>query len=199
MADKFQQAIARFDAANGEDPNRESYQGKDHPKELLYARRLSAWLERLAPDASEALRLAARCQHIRRWEIPRDRYPIGGEEGRKGYQQWRAALMQFHAETAGGILRDVGYDDATIARVQGMLRKENLKSDPETQTLEDAVCMVFLENHFADFSRRDDIDEEKLNRIIRQTWHKMSRPGQQAALALDLPADARALLEKALA
>lgn len=190
---RFQQAITRFDSANSEDPNRESWEGTEHPKELLYAQRMSAWLEKLEPHASEALKLAARCQHIRRWEIARDRYPLN----RDGYHQWRSALMRFHADTAAQILREVGYDEATIARVQSLIKKERLKRDPEAQCLEDVVCLVFLENYFADFAAKH--DEEKLIDILRKTWRKMSERAREAALKLDLPAGARALVEKALA
>lgn len=185
----FEKAIARFDAANAEDPNREGAR----PKELVYAERMSAWLERLAPDASEALRLAARCQHIRRWTIPRAAYPAG----REGYKQWRTAAARMHAETAGAILREVGYDEATIRRVESLVRKERLKVDPEAQLLEDVVDLVFLEHYLADFAKKH--DEEKLRGILRKTWEKMSKRGREAALALPLAPELRALVEKAIA
>jgi len=184
-ATQFQQAIARFDAANAEDPNRESWQGEAQPKELLYARRISGWLERLNPDASEALRLAVRAQHIRRWTIPRRDYP----PGKAGYKRWRSTLARFHAETAGAMLVDVGYDAETIRRVQALIRKEQLKQDPEAQCLEDAACLVFLENDFADFAQKH--DEAKVIDIVRKTWKKMSPAGHAAALGLALPAEKR--------
>ena len=137
---RFAEALRRFDAANAEDPNTEVYEGKTYPKELLYAQRMTVWLDQLAPDASEVLQLAARCQHIRRWMIPRRDYPMD----RRGYLRWRTTLYTFHAETGGDILRDVGYDDATISRVQTLLRKERLKRDAEVQCLEDVICLVFL-------------------------------------------------------
>lgn len=188
----FEQAIARFDAANSEDPNKEIFEGAEHPKELLYARRMSAWLEKLEPNASEAVRLAARCQHIRRWTIARSDYP----DGRAGYLKWRTTLAKFHAETAGQILRDIGYDDDTIHRVQSLLKKENLKSDPEAQLLEDVICLVFLENYFADFAPKH--DEEKIIVILRKTWKKMSPRAHKAALELSIPSAARHLVEKAI-
>lgn len=190
---RYNEAIARFDAVNAEDPNREAFEGVEYPKELLYAQRMSAWLDRLAPNASEALRLAARCQHIRRWVIPRRDYPMD----RAGYKQWRTTLAKFHAETAGAILKEVGYDQETIRQVQGLLRKERLKLDPQAQLLEDVICLVFLENYFADFAKQH--DEQKLIGILRKTWKKMSPRGQEAALALALPAEARRVVEKALA
>ncbi len=190
---RFEKAIARFDAANAEDPNREAHEGSEHPKELLYGRRMTAWLERLAPDASEALRLAVRCQHIRRWAIPRGAYPMD----RTGYREWRTTLAKFHAETAGEILREVGYDEATILRVQALVRKERLKLDAETQALEDVACLVFLESYFADFVRQH--DEEKLIDILRKTWRKMSPRGHEAALGLALSPELRGIVEKALA
>jgi hypothetical protein len=180
---KFRSAIERFDAANAEDPDGE---------ELIYAQRMSEWLEKLVPDASEALRLAARSQHIRRWEIPRNRYPMD----RAGYHRWRNELAAFHAKVAAEILRDVGYDDATVGRVQSLLKKERLKEDPEAQLLEDVICLVFLQHYFPDFARKH--DEEKLIGILRKTWRKMSERGHQAALKLPLGDDERKLIEKAL-
>ncbi|UCH73347.1 MAG: DUF4202 domain-containing protein [Rhodospirillales bacterium] len=191
---RLEAAFAAFDEANAADPNKVAAGGREWPKELVYARQMTGWLERFAPRASEALRLAARCQHIRRWEIPRDDYP----RDRIGYLKWRTELKRMHAQIAGEILELVGYDDATIGRVQSLLKKERLKSDPEAQTLEDVVCLVFLENWFADFSRQH--EPGKVVDIVAKTWKKMSPAGHRAALALveDLPADARVLVERAL-
>ena len=152
--ERFNAAIARFDAANTEDPTTEVLQGVVYPKELLYAQRMTAWLDKLAPDASEALRLAVRCQHICRWTIPRHTYAMN----RTGYLRWRTTLAKFHADTAAAILRDVGYDDVTIQRVQTLLRKEGLKRDAEVQCLEDVICLVFLENYCAAFATRHDLE-----------------------------------------
>lgn len=188
---RFQQAIERFDAFNSADPNREIFDGKEYPKELLYAERMTQWLNRLAAEASEALRLAVRCQHIGRWMIPRDQYPLD----RPGYHRWRTALAELHARTARDILQQVGYDEETITRVEALVKKKNLKTDSEAQLLEDVACMVFLESYFSDFAKKH--DEEKLINILRKTWSKMSPRGQQAALGLDLPPAARALIERA--
>ena len=179
-SERFQRAIERFDAANAEDPTRELADGRAQPKELLYAQRLSAMLERFAPEAPEALRLAVRCQHIRRWTIPRADYP----NTPAGYKQWRTKLQQFHAETAAGMLRDTGYDDETVARVQALLKKERLKLDPEVQTLEDVVDLVFLENYLEDFvAKHPEYDEAKWVDILKKTWFKMSPRGRKAALS----------------
>lgn len=190
---KFNEAIARFDAYNAQDPNQELYGGELHPKELLYARRMTDWLLRVAPEASEALQLAARCQHIGRWQLPRKEYP----EGVQGYNKWRNTLKKKHAELAGQLLQEVGYDQATIDRVQFLVQKRQLKLDPEVQLLEDVICLVFLENYFADFSRQH--SEEKLIDIVRKTWRKMSPEGQQVALTLQIPAPSLRIIEKALA
>jgi hypothetical protein len=176
---RFAAAIARFDAANGEDPNRETVAGSPRPKELVYADRMSAMLARFVPDASEALELAARSQHIERWKIPRSEYP----QTRAGYQQWRTRLRDFHADRAAAILRDVGYDDETIARVRALIRKERMKSDAEAQALEDVVALVFLESYLEDFVRTHaDYDEAKFIDILQKTSRKMSARGRAAAL-----------------
>ena len=191
-SNRLQAAVARFDAANGEDPHRVTVGGREEGASVVGARRMTEWLGHLVPDASEALRLAVRCHHLCRWQFPRDRYPMT----RPGYHHWRTAAARFHADKAGQILREVGYDETTVARVQALVRKEGLKSDPETQVLEDAACLVFLENGFAEFAARH--DEQKIVGILQRTWRKMSPAGQAAALGLDLPPGARALIERAL-
>ena len=191
--DRFAAAVAAIDAANAEDPNRVSGEGgQPVASELLYGQRMSRWLDRLYPSAAEPLRLAARAQHVRRWEVPRDRYPMD----RAGYYRWRTGLYTFHADTAAGLLRSVGHDEATVERVRFLIRKERLKADPDTQALEDTICLVFLENYFADFSAKH--DPEKVVQILRRTWAKMSPVGQAAALKLPLPPDAAALVARAL-
>ena len=191
---RLEAALAAFDEANAADPNIVEAEGREWPKELLYARQMSAWMERFAPDASEALKLAARCQHIRRWEIPRDAYP----RDRVGYLKWRTELKHMHARIAGEILEKGGYGEDVIARVQSLLKKERLKSDAEAQTLEDVVCLVFLENWFADFAKQHDPD--KVVDIVAKTWKKMSPAGHEAALGMahKLPGDALALVQRAL-
>ena len=191
-SERFREAVARFDRANAEDPSVETTDDVSFPKELLYARRMSDALERFAPDASEVVRLAVRSQHIRRWTVPRDSYP----EGRDGYRRWRTDLGDFHAATAGGILREVGYDDATVGRVQALLRKERLKADPEVQLLEDVVCLVFLRHYLSPFAAQH--EDEKVVGILRKTWRKMSERGRAAALDLDLAPELRALVTRAV-
>jgi hypothetical protein len=180
---QFTAAIAQIDAANALDP---------HGKELLYSQRMSAWLDQIDPNASEPLRLAARAQHIRRWTIPRSDYPMD----RIGYLKWRTTLYKFHADQVSKILLDAGYDQPTIDRVASLVRKERIKTDPEAQTLEDVICLVFLENYFADFAAAH--DEEKVINILRKTWKKMSPRGQQLALTLPIPDQAKRLLDRAL-
>ena len=189
---RFRAAINGFDAANREDPNREVYEGKKYPKELLYAERMTAWLGRIAPEAPEIVQLAARAQHIERWKIPRSDYP----KDRQGYRKWRVALGKFHAESAGRILVQAHYDNEAIARVQSLLRKEHLKTDPNCQLLEDVICLVFLEFYFRDFA--EEHDEEKLVNILRRTWKKMSERGHKAALQLELPPHLGRLVKKAV-
>jgi hypothetical protein len=190
---RFAAGVQRIDDANAEDPNVETHAGKRYPKELLYAQRMSEALKQLAPDAPEAVQLAARAQHICRWKIPRDDYP----KDRNGYRGWRTALGRFHAETAGKILRETGYDEPAIERVQTLLRKERLKADPDTQLLEDVICLVFLEHYAEEFIHEH--DEPKLINIFRRTWNKMSPRGRQAALKLDLPGPVGTIVGKALA
>lgn len=191
-SERFKRAIEMFDAENSKDPNKETYAGKEFPKELLYAQRMSHWLEKLEPDASEALKLAARSQHICRWMIPRSSYP----KNRQGYLEWRTTLYTFHAEKAVAILKKAGYDKEIISHVQTLLRKQNIKTNAEMQMLEDVICLVFLEHYFVDFSTQH--DERKIVNIVRKTWKKMSEKGQKAALTIQFPDEARSLIQKAL-
>ena len=189
---RYEDAFERFDRANAEDPDRLIVDGVYQPKALAYAIRMTDRLERFAPEASEPIRLAARCQHIRRWTIPRTRFAAG----RTGYRLWRKTLGEFHADTAAEILRAVGYDEATVKRVGTLLRKDNLKHDPDVQTLEDIACLVFLEHYLADFA--SDRDKTTLVEILGKTWRKMSNTGRAAALALDLPPELKTLVTQAV-
>ncbi len=191
-SDQFNQAIKLIDDANRQDPTHTIADGIEQPEALLYARRMSEWLHKLEPDASEALKLAARAQHIMRWQIPRNKYPMT----RAGYHEWRTDLGKFHARESASLLQQAGYDNDTIHRVQSLLRKEKLKSNPDMQTLEDVICLVFLESYFPDFARKH--DAEKVVKILQRTWKKMSPSGHARALKLQMDPDARWLIEKAL-
>lgn len=195
IADKkrFDATIAAFDAANAEDPNLDEGQ----PKELLYARRMSEMLARFAPDASEAVRLAVRAQHIQRWKTPRSSYPAD----RQGYLQWRTGLYKFHAETAGRIMAEHGYDPETIERVKAAVGKKGLKVNAETQLLEDVTDLVFLEHYLAGFAaQHPDYSEEKWIDILRKTWQKMSAEARAFVLAgkVSLPEALTPLILKAI-
>lgn len=191
--DRFLQSLKDIDAINAEDPHLETADGQPYPKELLYSQRMTAMLHELEPDASEILRLAARSQHIKRWAIPRDSFPMD----RKGYLQWRANLKRFHGELAGSIMAKNGYSQEEIEKVDDLLNKRGLKTDPEAQTLEDVACLIFLKYYFDDFLTQH--DEEKLVNILQKTWRKMSGRGRQAALSLGLSSAATGLVQKALA
>lgn len=186
-------AFRLFDAANAEDPNLEpDATGQPVPKEVLYAQRMTACLARVAPNAPEGVQLAARCQHIRRWVIPRADFPLT----RPGYHQWRNALKKYHAELAGQLLAQAGYEATVIIRVQELVQKLRLQDDPEVQLLEDVICLVFLEYYFLPFAAQH--PEEKVIEIVRKTWPKMTERGHALALQLPFTPEARALVEKAL-
>jgi hypothetical protein len=178
---RFNDTIANFDALNAQDPNLLSVNGENRPKELLYAERLSEMLDRYAPDASEALKLAARAQHIERWVSPRSDYPMT----KPGYMQWRGNLKKHHAAVASSVMQSHGYDADTIAIVCGLLKKENLRSDADMQTLEDVIVLAFLEHDLDAFVQKySDYPEEKFLTILRKSYMKMSEKGKAAALTL---------------
>lgn len=184
--------LSEIDAANAQDPRK--LDGRAF--EIIYAEHMSARLAKLYPDASDLLKIAARAQHLRRWDIARESYP----EGRKGYNEWRRACREHHATLAGEIMRANGYDDRSVAHVAALLRKEQLKKDPESQALENVAAVVFLEHYFMDFlAKYEGYDDDKIIDILGKTLCKMSPKGHAAALALTLPERARALVAAAVA
>lgn len=194
---RFRLAIERFDQANAADPNLEHDGGADRPKELVYAERMSAMLARFAPNASEAVRLAVRAQHIKRWTVPRSSYPMTPE----GYKQWRSGLYKFHAETAGELMAEAGYEPEAIERVKKIVAKQGIKANPETQLLEDVAALVFIEHYLSGFAQsHPEYDEEKWIGIIRKTWQKMSAPARQFALDghVQIPQDLKPLVLKSI-
>jgi Domain of unknown function (DUF4202) len=190
---RFEAAIGRFDAANSLDPNLEIVEGIARPRELLYAERLTHWALKLCPDASEELRLAARCQHICRWMIARSSYPMT----RSGYLKWREDLKKFHAEKAGEILRAVGYPEETVAKVQTLNLKKSFPQDPDSRVLEDALCLVFLEFQVAELAAKT--TDDKMINALQKSWKKMTPAAREQAMKLSFGPKEKSLLERALA
>ncbi|MFN0095832.1 MAG: DUF4202 domain-containing protein [Dehalococcoidia bacterium] len=190
--DAFTKAIAAIDEANACDPNELIAGERRGPKELVHAAMMTEWVERLAPEASPALRLAARAHHLRRWEMPRSSYA----EGRHAYLRWREDLHRFHARELQALLAGAGLDAATSERAAQLVAKRAPRGDAEAQVLEDALCLVFLETQFAGLATK--LDPAKLPDVVRKTWRKMSPPGQAAAVALPMPAHDRDILLAAL-
>lgn len=191
---RFDKTVAEIDALNAKDPNKEMVNGEAVPKELLYGRRMSEMMKEIYPEGGEVLQLAARCQHIKRWEIPREEYPMD----RKGYLLWRTTLKRFHADLAIGILQTNGYSSADLTKIDDLINKRKLKKDPDTQALEDVVCLVFLKYYFDDFIDKHKDNEEKLLGILKKTWQKMSPKGHEKAMSLNHSDKALALISKAL-
>ncbi len=197
-ASPYDTARSLIDAANTEDPNRVSADGRDWPKELLYSERMSDMLERYRPDADPVMKLAIRAQHIERWKSPRQAYP----EGRIGYLQWRKDLYKIQASRAAELLEQAGYDETARKRAWQAVAKKNIKGNPDTQLLEDVTDLVFMEHYMLDFvGKHPDYSEEKWLEIIRKTWNKMSANAQQFALsgAVRLPESLAPLVHKAVA
>ncbi|MFT7345348.1 MAG: hypothetical protein ACI9XP_001943 [Lentimonas sp.] len=189
---QFQKASTWIDAENAQDPNQEIVQSKTYPKELLYSNRMYERLMNFHPDASEALQIAAKAQHICRWKMPRESFPMD----RLGYLKWREDLKKFHSETTAVIIERSGYDVDFIARVSFLIEKKLLRKDKETQLLEDVICLVFLEHYFDPFVQKH--DREKMKNIILKTWNKMSDKGHQEALKINLSTSNLQLIKEAL-
>ncbi|MEL0456733.1 DUF4202 domain-containing protein [Flavobacteriaceae bacterium SZ-1-7] len=189
---RFETAIALIDEKNSEDTNTYDVFGIKYPKELLYSQRMTRKLLQFEPNASKALQIAARAQHICRWKIPRDEYPMD----RVGYLKWRETLKKMHAELTAEILNRVGYDDIFIDRVSFLINKKLIKKNEETQILEDTICLVFLDYYFEEFAEKH--DDDKLIDILKKTWVKMSDKGHAEALKLPFSDKSLALVKKAI-
>lgn len=184
----IERARSAIDAANAADPN--EHDGE--PLALLQGRLAEGWVVRLDPDASAALRLAARAHHLRRWVVPRASYP----DGRAGYLRWRRDQKQRHAAELRDLLEGAGVDPAVVERAAAIVAKVGLGSDPEVQVFEDAVCLTFLETQLGDTADRLDVDH--MTSVIAKTLTKMSEPGKAAALTIDLDQRGRDLLARAV-
>ncbi len=194
MTDLLPAVLQQIDAANSLDPNTEvDEKGDSVAKELLYSRRMSDCLARFKPQASQHLQIAARAQHIERWQSKRSDYP----GGRVGYLKWRKELGLFHANRTAELMAGVGYQEEDIERTKFLVKKTAIKRDEESQALEDVICLVFLDYYLDDFAQKH--DEQKLIDIIQKTWAKMSQDGHEAALKLHYSADMTELIQKALA
>ena len=180
---RLDNVLQAIDAFNAKDPR---------GQELPYSEKLSGWVLRLNPSPSEALRIAARGQHIGRWTIPRDTYPMN----RGGYLRWREDLKRFHAKTVGEIMAKEGYAEAEIEPVRQIILKKNFQTNADAQTVEDALCLVFLETQFEDLHQK--MPDPKMIEIILKTWKKMSAKAKEAALTIEIPAHHKALLQQAL-
>jgi hypothetical protein len=188
---RLSSALSLIDAANAADPHTLSINGALRPKEQAHAELMTAWVLRLRPDASEELQLAARAHHIRRWQLPRADYPAG----RNGYLEWKTELRRRHAADLRAILTTAGYPEPSIDRACAILQKHGLTRDPEVRTLEDALCLVFLETQFEETAAK--LDRAKMIDILRKSISKMSEQGKAAAAALPLPEHLRTLLLEA--
>ena len=189
---RFEIAIALIDKKNSEDTNTYQSNGLEFPKELLYSQRMSQKLLQFKPDASRALQIAARAQHICRWKIARNEYPMD----RVGYLKWRETLKKMHAEITADILKEVGYEDEFIERVSFLINKKLIKKNEESQTIEDVICLVFLDYYFEEFAAKH--EDEKVIDILQKTWVKMSEDGQAEALKLKFSDKSLALIKQAI-
>ena len=190
--ERYDEAIRRFDQENAADPRTVIIDGDAVPRELYFARKLTEWILRLEPGASEVLRLAARCQHLCRWKIPRSDYPLD----HAGYHRWRTHLKKFHADLSGKILAECGYDSETVRRVQELNLKKNFPEDLESRVLEDGLCLVFLETQLDELAART--DREKILNALKKSWGKMTKKGRQLALGIPFKPFAEELVRTAI-
>jgi Domain of unknown function (DUF4202) len=191
---KLTNTLAAIDLLHQGDPKKVTDNGEEIANELLYAQQMTAWLNKLTDNPGEFIKIAVRSQHLCRWELPRDKF----EMNRAGYLKWRIEQGKYHAQKASQVMSDNGYDRDSCQVVYEMVRKKNLKSNPDTQLMEDAACLVFLEFQFKDFAQRVSNDE-KIIHIVQKTWAKMSPSAHDFALKLSYSDSELALIQQALA
>ncbi|KAL1304314.1 hypothetical protein AAFC00_000717 [Neodothiora populina] len=194
MAPNYKAALKAIDEAHAQDPKKVTIDGTETPYELHYANKMTAYLDKRSPDASDVVKLAIRAQHFRRWEVPRDSYPMT----RIGYHSWRTYLKKRQAQLVAPILQENGYSDEDIIKCRGMIEKQGLaQGNADTQVLEDVACLVFLDDQFEAFEKEH--DEDKIIKILQKTWGKMSPEGHKLALEMHMAQRSQELVEKALA
>ncbi|WP_068472384.1 DUF4202 domain-containing protein [Saccharicrinis aurantiacus] len=194
FSDKYNKAIQLIDEAYKGDKDKVKLDGEIYPKEYLYALRMVKELKAFNSEASEEVYLAARCQHLFRWEIPRNSYPMD----RKGYHAWRTFLYTYQAKKSAEILNKIGYSQESQLQISSMIEKKNLQSDSNSQLLEDVVCLVFLKYYINDFIEQHKENTDKLKRIILSTWLKMSDKGHEAALGINFEESVKKLILEAV-
>lgn len=192
MEERLRRTLERIDEENMHDPNKVQWEGAEKPAAWVYGQRMSAWLHKLNPEPSPELQIAARAQHIRRWEIARDTFPAN----RKGYLDWRTRMYDFHAEKTLAIMQELGWDEDAQYQVNFYLHKRCLQTNRDVQFLEDCACLIFIEHQLLDFAREH--RDQKVMRIIQKTWDKMTEQGHREVFALDLSPELHELLDKML-
>ena len=192
MDNALTNVLKKIDEINAQEPNHTLVNGEPVAKELVYGQRMSACLSQYWPDADQYLQIAVRAQHIKRWHIKRSEYPLG----KAGYLKWRKELGLFHAQMTEKVMQECGYDLEDIKVTGAIVRKEKLRTNPNTQTLEDVACLVFLTYYFEPFAAKH--SDEKIISIVQKTWKKMSDQAKDIALNLTLPAHLGSLVQKAL-
>lgn len=191
-ASRLNLTLAKIDCVNQADPNTVEIDQKPVAKEFIYGQQMSACLNQHWPDADEYLQIAVRAQHIKRWHIKRSEYP----EGKAGYLKWRKALGAFHADLTKELMLDNGYSESDGETTAQIIRKEKLKTNANSQALEDVACLVFLQYYFAPFAEKH--SEEKIISILQKTWKKMSTKAQDIAMSVTFPEHLARLIKLAL-
>lgn len=195
--DKLSNTLSAIDEINNQDPNTIIIDGTSQAKELVYGQQMTSCLKQYWPDANELLQIAVRAQHIKRWQLKRTEFA----EGKAGYYQWRIAQGKFHAELTTNTMLENGYTNEQAEQCASIIRKENLKTNSDSQTLEDVACLVFLMHYFDEFAAKytEQGNEAKIVRIVQLTWKKMSDEAHDIALTLTLPEHLAVIVGKALA
>jgi Domain of unknown function (DUF4202) len=189
LSPRYDAAVAAIDAANADDPTVVEVRGRRVALALVHGQLAAEWIEKLVDEPDETLTLAARAHHLRRWELPRDSYPLG----RAGYLRWRRDQKARHAKDVAAILESCGYESSEIEAVQRLIRRESVES---AQAVEDAACLVFIETQLASIAER--MDHDLLIEVIRKTARKMSDRGLELVASIPLGDAEQSLLDQAL-
>jgi hypothetical protein len=186
----YHKATLELEKVHGMDTTREIYNGNQYPSESLYSHRMLQMLEKVNAEASNILKLAAQCQHLKRWNIPRGEYPYN----RRGYHEWRRVVMEYQLKEMEEILSKVGISNEDILLVTDALRNQGDKSNSNAQIITDTACLVFIKWYMEPFATKH--QSEKVTDIMKKTMRKMSETGLQLISRLNLPTTASQILER---
>ncbi len=180
---QYNAAIELIDAIHNQDPSTVTFEGVEVKAELQYSQRMLSMLEKVQPKALLELKLAAQCQHMSRWSIPRATFSMD----KKGYYQWRAAIMEYQLNITSTVLKQAEVNDESIEVIVDALKNKADKTNLNASIIEDTACLTFIKWYLVPFAGQFDVYKAKI--ILQKTANKMSDKGLALIPELELSKD----------